>query len=288
MVDPRFDWGITRVMPKQFRRQIEFALERGFTFQTISEYLSHKNDHSKRIAITFDDGYKSVFTKAFPFLKENNIPATVFLTTGAIDNNDLIWTDKLNLLKNIDRSAKLTINNKTYTADQLKKTKTLEEIKSYFKSLPNADKDEEINTLLSQSSTNCNSIAQDDKMLSWEDIASMDKEEIEFGTHTVTHPILTKIEKSEAEKEIVDSKKRIESMLKKPVTTFCYPNGQAQDFDENIINIVKNNGFRCAVTTIEGKVESSKNIYALRRITLANRRNGLVILKIIKELLKNA
>ncbi len=84
MVDPRFDWGITRVTPKQFRRQIEFALKRGFTFQTISEYLSYDNDHSKRIAITFDDGYKSIHDYAFPILKQFDIKATLFVIPGFV------------------------------------------------------------------------------------------------------------------------------------------------------------------------------------------------------------
>lgn len=98
MVDPRFDWGITRVTPKQFRRQIEFALKRGFSFQTISEYLSHENDRTKRIAITFDDGYKSVYDYAFPILKQFEIKATLFVIPGFVGQRNT-WDVNIGWLK---------------------------------------------------------------------------------------------------------------------------------------------------------------------------------------------
>jgi len=80
MVDPRFDWGATRVTPSQFERQIEFALERGFTFYTLTEAIfNNKLDDSRSIALTFDDGYQSIFQYAFPILKKYNIRATVFV-----------------------------------------------------------------------------------------------------------------------------------------------------------------------------------------------------------------
>ncbi|NOY58718.1 MAG: polysaccharide deacetylase family protein [Calditrichaeota bacterium] len=98
MVDTRFDWGITRVTPKQFRRQIEFALNRGFTFQTISEYLSYENDHSKHIAITFDDGYKSIYDYAFKILKQFGIKATLFVIPGFVGQRNT-WDVNIGWLK---------------------------------------------------------------------------------------------------------------------------------------------------------------------------------------------
>lgn len=98
MVDSRFDWGITRVTPQQFRQQIEFAQNRGFTFQTISEYLSNGNDHSKRIAITFDDGYKSIYDYAFPILNQFGIKATLFVIPGFVGQRNT-WDVNIGWLK---------------------------------------------------------------------------------------------------------------------------------------------------------------------------------------------
>jgi len=80
MVDNRFDLGVTRVKPAQFHRQVESALQEGFLFQTISEYLFAGNEHPKRVALTFDDGYESVYTYAYPILTRYNLPATVFVS----------------------------------------------------------------------------------------------------------------------------------------------------------------------------------------------------------------
>ncbi len=78
MVDPRFSVGLTRVTPRQFEKQINFLLDHDFQILTISDYLALEN-REKTVAITFDDGYESVFTYAFPILKMLNLPASVFV-----------------------------------------------------------------------------------------------------------------------------------------------------------------------------------------------------------------
>ncbi len=79
MVDTRFDFGITRVTPKQFENQVLWALEQGFTFHTLTDYFNSNSPNNKRIAVTFDDGYESVFTFAYPILKKYGLKATVFV-----------------------------------------------------------------------------------------------------------------------------------------------------------------------------------------------------------------
>ncbi|HYO47535.1 MAG TPA: polysaccharide deacetylase family protein, partial [Gemmatimonadota bacterium] len=37
---------------------------------------------ARTIVITFDDGYRSVYEEAFPVLREHNMTATIFVTTG--------------------------------------------------------------------------------------------------------------------------------------------------------------------------------------------------------------
>jgi len=84
MIDPKPCFAATRIHPKQFERQIEMAANMGFVFQTISDYLWPQQKHEKRLAITFDDGYDSVFKHALPILKQYNAPATVFVNPGYV------------------------------------------------------------------------------------------------------------------------------------------------------------------------------------------------------------
>ena len=82
-VDPRFEWGLTRVTPAQFRSVLQTLQD--LKYQTISVMDALNPEHplpAKPIVITFDDSYASVFEYAFPVLKEFNFTATVFVITG--------------------------------------------------------------------------------------------------------------------------------------------------------------------------------------------------------------
>jgi peptidoglycan/xylan/chitin deacetylase (PgdA/CDA1 family) len=54
---------------------------------SLHEIVNAYQDDVRRVAVTFDDGYLDNFTNAFPFLHENDIPFTVFVTTSFVDGN---------------------------------------------------------------------------------------------------------------------------------------------------------------------------------------------------------
>lgn len=99
-------------------------------------------------------------------------------------------------------------------------------------------------------------------MMSWEQVRQMSDNNISFGSHTLTHPFLTRIPRKEAEREIHLSKEIIEQKIGKSVTTFAYPTG---DFNSEIKEIVKEAGYTCAVTTVPGKNGMHDDIHALKR-----------------------
>jgi peptidoglycan/xylan/chitin deacetylase (PgdA/CDA1 family) len=106
----------------------------------------------------------------------------------------------------------------------------------------------------------------EDLVLSWTEIDEMSERNIRFGSHTVTHPILTQIPLSQAKTEIMNSKKELERKLGQPITTFAYPNGLREDFNPEIMDILAQNGFTCAVTMIPGRVDTDTNPYMLKRV----------------------
>lgn len=63
-----------------------------------------------------------------------------------------------------------------------------------------------------------------DELLKDKDIKKLSKK-FEIGAHTITHPRLTDISDREAKREMLDSKKYLEELIGKPVTSFCYPGG---------------------------------------------------------------
>jgi peptidoglycan/xylan/chitin deacetylase (PgdA/CDA1 family) len=78
------EWGVNDVTPEQFRRHIELALGAGFRFAPASEIARGGGD-AKTLAITFDDGMKSVLTHAAPILKEYALPWSFFPVTDWCD-----------------------------------------------------------------------------------------------------------------------------------------------------------------------------------------------------------
>jgi len=97
------------------------------------------------------------------------------------------------------------------------------------------------------------------KILNWEQIQEMHNSGlIDFQPHTVNHQELN-------EKEIIDSRKEIEERLNKKCELFAYPRGL---YNNKIIDILKDNGFKASRTLKNGKVNKGDNLFELKRISV--------------------
>ena len=82
-VDPRFEWGITRVYPAQFRTVLHSLKALGYETVSIHSALDSTDRlPEKPVVITFDDSYASIFQYALPILQELQYTATIFVITG--------------------------------------------------------------------------------------------------------------------------------------------------------------------------------------------------------------
>lgn len=102
--------------------------------------------------------------------------------------------------------------------------------------------------------------------LTWEDVRFLENEGWQFGSHSLSHRNLTSLINEEAEKEIVQSKSKLEQKLKNPVNFFCYPIGK---FNQETQELVKEAGYKGAVTTLSGKDNKTEDIYQLKRIRIS-------------------
>lgn len=75
-----------------------------------------------------------------------------------------------------------------------------------------------------------------------------------IGSHTISHPHLTAIQIDDAYTEIYDSKKMLEDLIDKPVTSFCYPRGY---YNDSIKEMVVAAGYSDARTTKVGYLSSA-------------------------------
>jgi peptidoglycan/xylan/chitin deacetylase (PgdA/CDA1 family) len=84
-----------------------------------------------------------------------------------------------------------------------------------------------------------------------------------IGSHTITHPDLTKLRERDAREEIMASRKWLEDTFGVAVNHFAYPFGAC---DERLAAIVRESGYVTAVTTEFGVNDNNTNPYRLRRI----------------------
>src|SRR2546425_2450989 len=85
------------VPPDVFEQQMQFP-SRCYRVMPLEELMERNRIGDvppRAVAITFDDGYRDNYEFAFPILKRYRLPATIFVTTGAIDNSDVLWHDRI-------------------------------------------------------------------------------------------------------------------------------------------------------------------------------------------------
>jgi peptidoglycan/xylan/chitin deacetylase (PgdA/CDA1 family) len=105
------------------------------------------------------------------------------------------------------------------------------------------------------------------RMLNWEEVKRMADNGITFGSHTHTHPILSRVPLEKAKKDILDSKEIIEKRIGIKVKHFAFPNGRDEDFSEELRDYCKKIGFESVASVIYGMNDPSNgNTYALKRI----------------------
>ncbi len=86
----------------------------------------------------------------------------------------------------------------------------------------------------------------------------------DIGSHTLTHPWLTRLPASAAREEIVASRKRLEDVFGCPIRHFCYPYG---DWNETVRDLVAAAGYQTACTTQPGINTPADSPFALKRFT---------------------
>lgn len=97
-----------------FKKQILEFKKRKYNFLTIEEIFNKIENNTitkKDIAITFDDGYKDLYTNVYPFLKSENLKASVFINTNTIGLEDFLSEDNL---KEIDEVIKVYSHGKEH------------------------------------------------------------------------------------------------------------------------------------------------------------------------------
>ena len=275
------------VRGQSFEAHIAYLRKR-FTIVSLEELLDLwgtnrlKNNQSYCV-ITFDDGWKDNYQFAFPVLMKYRVPATIFLATEFIGTTRWFWPDQMMLLLEkgrqhttgaADRKASSTILAETIGVMLSEADGIFRRVESGDPIDPDAiiefckgvevDKVHQIIDRLSRALHM--DLPTHRVLLNWDEVREMAGKGVTFGSHSISHRIMTQIPLSEVKTELIDSRKAMLEQGIKPVPVFCYPNG---NFDRDIQGLVSESGYLAAVGCEVGlEPERPDDLFALKRISL--------------------
>ncbi|MGB0664490.1 MAG: polysaccharide deacetylase family protein [Pontibacterium sp.] len=254
---PFGDWCFLDVT--EFEKQIAY-LSKHFKIVHIDEAveaLQADNIKTPLAVITFDDGYRNNLTKALPILQKYNAPATIYLVTEKIATHQALWFSYLIQAFEKTKKNQITWNNHFYSlATQEDKKKACTSIQQEIKWMNGERTIEAIQNIAKLLKVELEWTVEDNSahsILNISDIKALQKSGlITFGAHSHDHTVLAQLSKEQQQAQIHRSKACIESITGTPCEHFAYPNGGSGDFSQTTVSLLKDNGFRTAVTMLTG------------------------------------
>jgi len=219
------------------------------------------------IVLTFDDGLRNNLTVVYPILRALQVPATMFVCPALVESGEWLWNHemrcRLQTLVAADR-AELRTNllSPGSTVDVIEWMKTLA-----------LQQRRTAEAIIRQATTGFQPTeAQREAfdIMNWDDLRSFDRDLITVGSHTLSHPILTKLSGQEIESEILESRRCLEQGLERKVDLFCYPNGA---YDRRAYQLVQKT-YRAAVTTETGVINGTEGLDVHRLPRIASAENA--------------
>jgi peptidoglycan/xylan/chitin deacetylase (PgdA/CDA1 family) len=237
-------------------------------------------------SITFDDGWIDNFANAFPVIKKYQVPATIFLATNFIGTEKLFWPEELCLYLQQQQKNKLSFPDsikRVVKNEVVLKENDIKLLDRIIENVKKLDPDERKNIIRELRSTS--SIKTPKRLLiNWHEAKTMLKSGlINFGAHTANHVILDQVSLSQAEKEIIQSRKDIDKNLGLQTHHFAYPNG---NYNSDLIKILHRLGFKSAVTIRKGLLDNKTSFYEMPRIGVHEDMSNTTPLLIARILMK--
>lgn len=230
------------------------------------------------LVMTFDDGYRNNLTHALPILRRHGVPATFFVPSGFLDHPRPFWSDRLDYVlqhAQVD-GRKIRVGSVERRLDGRSRealSVSFERFRRAAKRQRMSDKEfqREMERLAAQLESECgvslSAIQQNDDVsaiMTWEQIEACNgDEDIIIGSHTVDHVRLGKVDADTARDQLVASKQDIERHIGKPCTCLAYPDGS---YREETIELAREAGYRCCVTTKEGLNRPGCDCLLLKRM----------------------
>ncbi|MFL1453588.1 polysaccharide deacetylase family protein [Marinobacter sp. GN3S48] len=241
----------------QFRLQVDI-IKREFLPMTLRDLLSAHESREvpdNAVVVTFDDGYADFAEVAFPILQAAGVPATLFVTTGFVNGDIWLWPDQIRYAISHAGTEQLTLPpfNQSFNV-KVDPFESWNTIADHCLTTSNEEKLALIDELYKQLKVTKPVTAPDNfRAVSWKQIKQMIGDGLDIGSHSISHPILTKLNDEQLSNELQRSRQKIEAETGMSVDVFCYPNGREVDFDQRVKECIHQCGYRYAVSAFPAK-----------------------------------
>ena len=210
-IDPLVNFDGMYLHADRFERQMRYLARH---YSVVPLERSHDAVTSvRRVAVTFDDGYASIYRYAYPVLKALGLPATVFVSTDFVARRTMMWWDRL----------RLAIRARRETPDVTRAT--LDRLHARLRPLAATERDRMLGELDGGGPRSADGSPYD--ALTLEQMAEMAAGGISFQSHGVTHTSFRALSTEQIAAELRDSKALLERWCGRPVTWFAYPFGES-------------------------------------------------------------
>ena len=284
-VDP---WGLA-VQPDHFEEQLA-SLRRSRRPLHMSDFVNRLERGTlprDAVAVTFDDGYVDNLREAKPRLAAAKIPATLFVTTGAVGQRTEYWWDELArgiLLRGAALDCEVVIAGETCRLGFPQATETRQGCTWRASDEPRTAREttylavwrrlrivsaNEREAVMHRLRDLLNSPPPDAKDLPMteREVAELAADGLfEIGGHTVTHPVLPTLDPADRRREILHGKLACERLVQRSIAGFAYPHGA---LDAESRAAVQECGFAWACSTDSRPVPARDyDRYALPRLSV--------------------
>jgi peptidoglycan/xylan/chitin deacetylase (PgdA/CDA1 family) len=251
--DPRFP----KLMPiGQFEQQVRLLVRHGKPLRL--EDLAQGTREG--IVLTFDDGYANNFHLAFPVLQKYQFPATILVATGFVDRTVPLWGDWLEFVVNSapHRDSLYEWRNEQMAlplASPENARVVVAQLKRRLRAVAICDVHDFVRSLASHLHVRYDwtCVPEELRPLQWDQVRAMRRSGlVSFGSHTVSHPVLSRCSEAIQRSEIVDSKRRLDRELGEPCTIFAYPFGKRGDYSEATKRLALEAGHQLILTAESG------------------------------------
>jgi peptidoglycan/xylan/chitin deacetylase (PgdA/CDA1 family) len=267
------------ITPEFLGEIITLVMANGYDCLSIGDAAERLKSDAKgpRFAVfTLDDGYKDNQQHAYPVFKKFNCPFTIYVSPRIADGTCELWWRGLEALVANHNRLELQLAGQGFnltTATESEKWSAYKTLLSPLQNLPEYAQREWIRATCEKHGIDLNSLCRNAAM-TWDEIREINRDPLTtIGAHTLNHYNLARLEVQDAEREIIESGRRIADELGEPIRHFAYPYGNTDAATPREFTCCERAGYQSAVTTRLGTVMPghAAHLQALPRVMVSGR-----------------